>query len=91
MVPLTPHGWREMLIGSLVLVCVAFALGWWVWPWLALIVIPIVIWLFAFFRDPDRPIPTQQYIMVSPADGMVSDITNLDHDELLNGPAVRVG
>ena len=29
--------------------------------------------------------------MVSPADGKVSDITEIDHDPLLNGPAVRVG
>jgi phosphatidylserine decarboxylase len=91
MVPLTRHGWREMLIGTLALVLVAFALGWWVWPWLALVIVPVLVWLFAFFRDPERPIPSQQYIYVSPADGTVSDIETLDHDDLLGGPAVRVG
>ena len=29
--------------------------------------------------------------MVSPADGKVSDITELDHDELIGGPCVRIG
>jgi len=91
MVPLTRHGWREMLIGSLALVLVAFMLGWAVWPWLALLVLPVMIWLFAFFRDPERPIPTQQFIMVSPADGVVSDITEIEHEPLLDAPAVRVG
>jgi phosphatidylserine decarboxylase len=91
MVPLTRHGFREMLIGSLVLAIVAIGLGWAWWP-LALIVIPILVWLFAFFRDPNRQIPAEQHIMVSPADGTVSDITELDNCELLgNVPALRVG
>src|SRR5438105_5874249 len=91
MVPLTRHGWREMLIGSLVLIIAAAALGWAVWPWLAFLVLPVLIWLFAFFRDPERAIPAEQHIMVSPADGTVSDIENLPKYELLGGPAVRVG
>ena len=91
MVPLTRHGWREMLIGSLVLIVVAFVLGWAIWPWLALLVLPVLIWLFAFFRDPDRPVPAEQYVMVSPADGVVSDITKIENDPLLDGPALRVG
>src|SRR5687768_10902553 len=92
MVPLTRHGFREMLIGSLVLVALAVALGWsTVWP-VSLIVLPILIWLFAFFRDPNREIPAEQHVMVSPADGTVSDITELENSELLgNVPAVRVG
>lgn len=79
-----------MLIGTLVLMMVALALGWAWWP-LALLVLPVLAWLFAFFRDPERVIPVEQHIMVSPADGKVSDIVNLDNHELLNGPCVRVG
>jgi phosphatidylserine decarboxylase len=92
MVPLTRHGFREMLIGSLVLVALGVALGLSpVWP-LSFIVLPVLIWLFAFFRDPNREIPAEQHVMVSPADGTVSDITELQSCELLgNVPAVRVG
>src|SRR5437763_112929 len=90
MVPLTRHGTREMIIGTLVLVVVAGALGWWHW-WMSLILIPLFIWLFAFFRDPERDLPAEQNTMVSPADGKVSDITQVEHDPLLGGPAVRVG
>lgn len=86
----TRHGFREMLIGSLVLAIVAFVLGLAWWP-LALIVVPILIWLFAFFRDPERVIPVDQRAMVSPADGKVSDIAQLEHYELLGCSAVRVG
>jgi len=91
MVPLTRHGFKEMLIGSVVLAAVAVGLGLAWWP-LALIVIPVLIWLFAFFRDPDREIPAEQHVMVSPADGTVSDITELPSYDLLDGqPALRVG
>jgi phosphatidylserine decarboxylase len=90
MVPLTRHGWREMLIGSLVLAITSAGLGHFFWP-LALIVIPVFLWLFAFFRDPNRTVPVEQHAMVSPADGKISDITEIEHDELIGGPAVRVG
>lgn len=91
MIRLTRHGFREMLIGTLVLVIVGVVLGYALWWPLGLLVIPVLVWLFAFFRDPERPIPAQQHIMVSPADGVVSDITEIPNDERLGGPAVRVG
>jgi len=87
---LTRHGWRELLIGTVVLAITAVALGYAWWP-LALLVLPVLLWLLAFFRDPERAIPTEQHVMVSPADGKVSDITELDNYEPLGGPAVRVG
>jgi len=91
MVPLTRHGFREMLIGSLVLVAVAVVLGYSIWWPISFIVLPVLIWLFAFFRDPERTLPTDQHAMVSPADGTVSDVMELEHNDLLGGPCVRVG
>jgi phosphatidylserine decarboxylase len=90
MLPLTRHGWREMLIGTVLLVAIGVGLGWLFKP-LALLVVPVLIWLFAFFRDPNRKLPENPHTMVSPADGVVSDITELPNCELVNGPAVRVG
>lgn len=86
----TRHGFWEMLIGTVVLLGTAAVLGLF-WPLLAILVLPVLIWLFAFFRDPERQIPVDQHVLVSPADGTVSDVTNVDHDPLLGGPAVRVG
>ena len=86
----TRHGAREMLIGCVVLAIVASGLGYFFWP-LALLVLPVLLWLFAFFRDPERVVPADQDVMVSPADGTVSDISEVPNDELLGGPAVRVG
>lgn len=90
MLRVTRHGAREMLIGSVVLAVVAVVLGLVWWP-LAVLVAPVLAWLFAFFRDPEREVPVEQDVMVSPADGTVSDISELPRDELLGGPAVRVG
>ena len=90
MIPLTPHGKREMFFGSLILVAIGAALGAWHWQ-LTLLVIPVLVWLFAFFRDPNRAVPTDPATMVSPADGMVSDITEIENDPLIGGPAIRVG
>src|SRR5688500_4644669 len=89
----TRHGFKEMLIGSVVLAAVAVGAGlgaWYWWP-LAAVAVLVLIWLFAFFRDPERVVPAEEHVMVSPADGTVSDVTDVEHDEHLGGPAVRVG
>lgn len=86
----TRHGAREMLIGTVALAIVAWVAGLYAW-WLTLLFIPLLIWLFAFFRDPERLIPVEESVMVSPADGKVSDITELPDDPLVGGPAVRIG
>jgi phosphatidylserine decarboxylase len=90
MIPLTRHGFREMLIGTVVLALVAWGLGV-LWAPLALLMLPVLVWLFAFFRDPHRLIPVDEDTMVSPADGKVSDITEVANDPLLEGPGIRVG
>jgi phosphatidylserine decarboxylase len=84
------HGLREMTVGTLLLVVVAGALGWVWWP-LAFLPLPVLIWLFAFFRDPERKVPADPNIMVSPSDGTVSDIKEIAFQPELGGPCVRVG
>ena len=48
----------------------------------------LVVW---FFRDPHRSIPTDPGLVVSPADGKVVDIEQIDHDDFVGGPAVKIG
>src|SRR5258706_13286558 len=88
---LTPHGQREMIIGTIALVLLGIVFSF-SYPLLSLLLVPILVWLFAFFRDPDREITKDTKAMVSPADGTVSDITEVESCELLGGdPAVRIG
>jgi phosphatidylserine decarboxylase len=60
-------GW-PFLLGALVLALAGAWLGgrWWSLPGVAL----AVTFLF-FFRDPERPLPSDQSLIVSPADGLV--------------------
>lgn len=91
----TRHGWREMLIGSVVLVAVAAVTVESRLILLDFVLLPLIfavlVWLFAFFRDPERPIPAEEHLMVSPADGVVSDISRIESDPLLDGPSIRIG
>lgn len=90
----TRHGFRELLIGTLVLVLMAASLGYFTLWWLALLTLPVLIWLWAFFRDPERAVPAHprgRLTMVSPADGTVSDVMDLESDPVLGEPSVRVG
>ncbi len=81
MLPLTRHGTREMVIGTVVLLAIGFGLSFVPHaPWLSLLVLPVLIWLFAFFRDPERPISSEPHLMVSPADGLVSDVGEVDSE-----------
>jgi len=90
MLRVTRHGLWEMVIGTAVLALLGVGLAF-VHPLLSLLVIPVWIWLIAFFRDPERPISQEVGVYVSPADGLVSDVTEVEHDDLIGGPAIRVG
>jgi phosphatidylserine decarboxylase len=59
----------------------------------AVLGLPLPIFLLSFFRDPSRradrePIPPDQ--MLAPADGKITDITEVDHPRL-GGKAVKIG
>jgi phosphatidylserine decarboxylase len=47
----------------------------------------------AFFRNPCRRIPANPLLIISPADGTIKDIVEVDDFNLppFNGPAVRIG
>lgn len=66
------------------------AFAYWVWPWL--VILPGILFLFIlyFFRNPERVIPTDELMLVSPADGTVMDVERVIEDEFLNGESIRV-
>jgi phosphatidylserine decarboxylase len=45
----------------------------------------------AFFRDPERAVPSDPNVIVAPADGAVMDILELDENEVLKTKTCRVG
>jgi phosphatidylserine decarboxylase len=52
--------------------------------------VPFVLVVY-FFRDPTRRVPTEEGLLVSPADGKISEITRIAHEPFFDGPAVRIG
>jgi phosphatidylserine decarboxylase len=90
-IPLTPHGLRELLVfGGGLLLMAALALHYGGWP-LALVPLLLAIFVVGFFRDPERTPPTQPEVLVSPADGTVSDIERVASAEYVAEPALRIG
>jgi phosphatidylserine decarboxylase len=89
-IPFARWGLAELqLMGyPLLVLTVWLALTWW---YLAIVAaVPLVLVVY-FFRDPNRAVPQQAGLLVSPADGVVAEITSLDHDDFVGGPAVRIG
>ncbi len=74
---------------------VVFALegiGWWLgWTWLLVLASLLLIFCINFFRDPDRPIPTGDDVVVAAADGTVADIVEIEEGEVLKTRCRRVG
>ena len=64
---------------------------WFVSAWLSFIFLALFLFTVAFFRDPDRPVPKDPNLIVAPADGRVTDIVDLDEDEVLKIKTRRIG
>ncbi len=88
--PFARWGLAELQLFGWPLVAVVIALSWYWWPLGYLAVVPLVLIVW-FFRDPPRSIPQEPGLIVSPADGKLAEITRLEHDPYLEGPAVRIG
>ncbi len=90
-IPLARWGLAEVLLmgGPLLAATVLLAAS----PWPVTVLLPAILLAFVlyFFRDPHRQIPAQPGQLVSPADGKVAEVTPVDHDPFLGGPAVRIG
>ncbi len=101
--PFARVGLAELLVFSLLTFGPAALLGWWLCTteiggtaglllWLLfdtfLVCGVLIVW---FFRNPERAIPTGAGDVVSPADGTIAAIEELEHDEFIGGPAVQIG
>jgi phosphatidylserine decarboxylase len=89
-------GLCELLVFSLLLVTsmLAFAaLGIWhdpLWFIGTAVIAPIWLFILSFFRDPQRAIPTDADALVSPADGTVTHLEEVDDPTFPGGRAFRV-
>src|SRR5215470_476755 len=71
---------------ALLAVIFGFVSAWALWFFFLLLLCTI-----AFFRDPEREVPSDPNVIVAPADGTVMDIVELDETEVLKTKTRRVG
>jgi phosphatidylserine decarboxylase len=89
--PFVRWGLAELQLMGWPLLALTVALALTPWWYLALLpAVPLCLIAY-FFRDPLRAIPGGPGLLVAPADGKVVEITRLERDEFIGGPAVRIG
>lgn len=95
-IPITKYGLPQVAVypGLCVLIMAAFAAAAVKIPalWIIVAIFGIIlIWALSFFRDPKRDISTDEKLLLSPADGTVSDIEEVDEPNFIGGRAKRIG
>ncbi len=59
-------------------------------PWITAVSLLLTVFMFFFFRDPDRVTPENRDVFYSPADGRVIQIRETEEDELLNKKMLKI-
>jgi phosphatidylserine decarboxylase len=89
---IAPEGWPFIGIG--LALTLSLAVVSWAWPgWslaLPLVAAALTVWVVWFFRDPARPGPRGDRMVVSPADGRVLSVAAVDEQMYLHATATRV-
>lgn len=93
--PITKYGFPQVIIYPGIFLLGMILLLVWVKPsgvFLVLEGILVILFVFtlSFFRDPERQVPKDEMVLLSPADGTVTDITEVP-DSPLGVPAFRIG
>lgn len=85
--------WQTLWEGKWILLALGIltAAAWFWVPWYAALNGALLLFTLWFFRDPPRRIPQGPGIIVSPADGRVTDIEEIEEIELLNRRVRRIG
>ncbi len=88
--PIAKEGLREIAVATLILGVLAAAGVWLSWP----VAVPFVVlwlWVVSFFRDPKRQRSFEHGELCAPADGTVTEVTELDMYAGIDGPVSRIG
>lgn len=89
--PLARYSIVDLLVLGGMLVAVSVLAGVYVSVWLTVPFLALLVFLLYFFRDPARKIPGEVGILVSPADGTVVDIEQVQDCPLVPGQTLKIG
>ena len=100
-IPLTKYGLPEVVIfpaitlGAIILVAylslLVLHLGIWTIVSIEAVLAATLIWVLLFFRDPYRLCPKDANLLLSPADGKVTDIEIVKERDYIGENAIRIG
>ena len=82
---LTEARWILAILGVAALVSLFFS------GWFFLLFLILIAYTFYFFRDPERIVPADANAVVAAADGVITDIIEIDEGEVLKTKTRRVG
>jgi len=98
-IPLTRYGWPQVVVFpaavlavmiAYLLVAVLFLPAWAIVSAEAVLAVALI-WVLAFFRDPERRCPSDRNLLLAPADGRITDIEIVEEDNFIGGAAIRFG
>lgn len=75
-------------LATVILACFGASI---LFPLLSILIAAMLLFTLYFFRDPEREIPRDESLAVSPADGVVVEISEVEEDEFLKRKVKRVG
>ena len=81
---------REGFYFAGVALLIALFFGVVVSPYAAILPAVIACYCIYFFRNPTRKIPADENLIVSPADGTVQDVVEMDSDDFIKSPCRKV-
>ena len=98
-IPLTKYGWPQVvvipaiLLATMILVAlIAINLvSMRIVLLVELVLVLLLIWSLAFFRDPNRDCPSDESLLLSPADGQITEIETVEGNNFLGSPALKIG
>ena len=81
-----------LIAGAIAIAAFALALTKRSWPlWLIAFVLTLIaLWVAYFFRDPERTGDRGEKLVISPADGRISHIVEVDEPNFVHGKAIRI-
>lgn len=83
--PIAQDGWPYLAILAVIAAAIYF-----IFPYLAILPILLMFFVAFFFRNPKRVVPQENNIIVSPADGVILAIDEIEENHYLKGKALRV-
>ena len=81
---------REGYYFAAVFILIALLLSSAINPYAAILPAVLACYCIYFFRNPARKIPADESLIVSPADGTIQDIVDMNNDEFIKSPCKKV-